>query len=123
MKVSFDGNWYDIDTEEEALRAAIHTRSLRVIEKSVDEALNVPGAYSMDYLRNALAALLDGTTLIAVKLGATAGMHHAYSQPVDHELVDTYAHVINRLVGLNYTPPDQVIGQSQETSSGTTEEG
>lgn len=120
MKVSFDGKWYDINTEEEALRAAIHARSLRVIEKSVDEALNVPGGYSMDYLRNALAALLDGTTLIAVKLGATAGLHHAYDAAVDYTLVDTYAHVINRLVGLNYTPPDKVITQEQD--SGTKEQ-
>lgn len=120
MRVSFDGKWYDVDTEEEALRAAIHARSLRVIEKSVDEAKNAPGMYSLDYIRQALAALLDGTTLIAVKLGATAGMHHAYAQPVDYELVDTYAHVINRIVGLNYTPPEQVI--TQENDSGTKEE-
>lgn len=109
MKVSFDGQWYDVDTEEDKLRLAIYVNAKRRVAQ-------VPHGHRTD----ALIELFSSATLIAVKFGATAAMHHAYAQPVDYELVDTYAHVINRLVGLNYTPPDQVT-TTEETDSGSTE--
>lgn len=107
MKVSFDGKWFDPDKEEAALREAIHQRSESLVR-----------TVEADALAPALVSLLDGATMIAVKLGATAAMHHAYAQPVDHEIVDVFAHTSNKLVGLNYVPPERIVQPGEEKSSG-----
>lgn len=104
MRLSFDGKTYDPDTEEDELRAAIGVRTRRLL-RNMTQGEDA----------KALASLMDGATMIAVKLGAVAALHHAYSQSVDHELVDVFAHTLNRLVGLNYVPPEKQL--TQETSS------
>lgn len=112
MRVSFDGRTFDPDKEEQALRDAIEAKTERMIQRLED-----------DQLRPALHALFAGSTLIAVKLGAMAALHHAYSASADYKLVDTFAHVLNKLVGLNYVPPEQIVHTAQETDSGITQEG
>ena len=123
MKVSFNGKWYDPDTEEDRLRDAIGRRSDLLVHQLIEERVGQQPPYSMDRVRGALVELLNGATMIATKLGATAAMHHAYSQPVDHELVDVFAHSLNKLVGLNYVPPERVFATSiEEIPSGSENE-
>jgi len=108
MRVSFDGNTYDPDTDEDALRAACRARAERLTAQLTSAA----------DLENALIDTLAGVQLIAVKLGATAALHHAFAVSVDYEIVDVFTHAINKLVGLQYTPPDQtLVEQSQQEVS------
>jgi hypothetical protein len=104
MRVSFDGNTYDPDADDEALRAACKERAARLTSHLVSAA----------DLENALIDTLAGVQLIAVKLGAVAAMHHAYAAPVSHELVDVFAHTLNKLVGLNYVPPEQIQIENEQ---------
>lgn len=110
MKVSYDGDWYDVDTQEDELRAAIKRRVSRRVHTMYPRDL--PGA---------LTEQLAASTMIALKLGATAALHHAYEAAVDHQIVDVYAHVLNKLVGLNYLPPERVI--TEENASAESKEG
>lgn len=108
MRVSFDGETYDPDRDDVALRDACLRKAERVVAMIKDEDL-----------RSGLTIMLASTSHIAVKLGATAALHHAYSQPCDYEIVNTFAHVINKLVGLNYVLPEQVLSDpSKEIESG-----
>jgi hypothetical protein len=103
VRVTFDGKSYDPNDPGLALNDACLAKAQRDVRKLSDEQL-----------RPALEAVLAGVSLIAVKLGATAALHHAYSVPVDHDIVDAFTHTINKLVGLNYVPPEKIATNTQE---------
>lgn len=98
MRVSFNGTTYDVDADDEKLRNACADKATRMVAK-LDDA----------DVRDALTTLLGSTTLVAVKLGAIAGYHHAYSAAVDGDLIDALAYSVNRMVGLNYVPPERIL--------------
>jgi hypothetical protein len=111
VKVHFDGELYDMDLQDAELRAAVQAKAERLVRQLDDQQV-----------RPALEALLGAGSLIAVKLGGAAALHHAYAAPVPYEVVDVFAHTLNKLVGLSYTPPEQLVHSTQqEAPSGTTE--
>jgi len=111
MRVSFDGETYDPDEDDERLRNACAAKARRVVSRMPDNEL-----------RPALEDLVGSASLLAVKAGAVAAIHHAYRAPVAYEIIDVLALSMNRMVGLLYTPPEQVIQGPQLEGADSAEE-